>query len=196
MTGDAPKPAKFPAWIRPCLRVIRMVSELQRMGFQRLRIFPYEYPLAWRLCVAPRAACHIRNGAYVSSVAFDAFSGHSEPSLHARLATYSAASERDYFGWTDARTDSARDLADKFIHRFPAAAAIGRGRDWEYAGWLDELIGELEKGPCLPFVTAEYFEPCPLQLRALPIRIFHPRGDSEISLDFPLPPGGDFVGGD
>jgi hypothetical protein len=55
MTGDAQKPGKFSSSIRSCLRVIRMVSELQRMGFQRLRIFPYEYPLAWRLCVAPRA---------------------------------------------------------------------------------------------------------------------------------------------
>jgi hypothetical protein len=196
MTGEAQKPAKFPSWMRPCLRVIRMVSELQRMGFQRLRIFPYEYPLAWRLCVAPRAACHIRNGAYVSSAAFDAFSDHSEPSLHTRLVTYSAASERDYFGWTDARTDSARDLADKFIQRFPAAAAIGRGRDWEYAGWLDELMSELEKGPRLPFLTAEYFEPGPLQLRTLPIRIFNRGVASDVLLDFPLPPGGDFAGDD
>src|SRR5690348_9278427 len=108
-----------------------MVSELQRMGFQRLRVFPYQYPLAWRLCVAPRAACHVRNGAYVSSAAHDAFGNHDEPPSRARLVTYSSASECEYFGWTDARTDSARDLANKFIQRFPAAAEAGRGRDWE-----------------------------------------------------------------
>jgi hypothetical protein len=193
--SEAPsKSGELPSWIRPCVRTIRMVSELHRMGFQRLRMFPYEYPLAWRLCIAPRDACHARNGAYVPGSAMETYSerfAHGpEAATRTRLVTYSSASEREYFGWTDARTDSARDLANKFIVRFPSAAEAGRGRDWEYAGWLDELMSELERSPRLPFVMAEYFEPEPLGLRALPIRVYD--AESAISLDFPLPPGGGY----
>lgn len=44
-----------------------MVSELHRMGYQNLRIMPYEYPLAWRLTIAPKRIFAIRNGAFVPS---------------------------------------------------------------------------------------------------------------------------------
>src|ERR1019366_3165575 len=100
-----------PSWIRYSLRVISMVSELHRMGFQRLRIFPYEYPVAWRLCVAPRAACSARNGAYVPHSAFQLYPDPDgsplSPTSSAKLVIYSSGSNREYFGWTDARTSTA-----------------------------------------------------------------------------------------
>jgi len=35
--------------VRRCQRIIRMVTELHRMGYQRARFMPYEYPVAFRV---------------------------------------------------------------------------------------------------------------------------------------------------
>ena len=132
-------------WIRRGLRVIRMVSELHRMGHQLLRIQPYEYPLAWRCTVAPAAAFSALNGAFV-------------PEDGGQWPTYSSASENEYFGWTDAKADDARGLALRFAARFTEVTEAGRGRDWPYAGWLLELIGVLEK------VLGSMNVPCPVNV--------------------------------
>jgi hypothetical protein len=161
------------SFVRRSQRLLRAVSELHRLGYQRLRVMPYEYPLAWRCVIAPADRFHPRNGAYVEDL------GEGE------IAHYSSASENEYFGWTDAKQDDARALAEKLVARFPAVVAAGAGRDWAYAGWLAELLGALERGPRLPFVMAEYFEPGPTELRALPIRDFE---DGLVRMDFPLPP--------
>lgn len=145
------------ARVRRCQRVIRMVCELHRLGYQGLRIMPYFYPLAYRVVIAPADGFSQRNGAYIPE--FDA-GDH---------AGYTSASEADYFGWTDARTDTARQMADKFIARFPVACARGQGRDWAYAGWLAELMGVLERQHALPFVIEEYFETPPEALDHLPL---------------------------
>lgn len=50
-------------WVRRGQRIIRMVGELHRMGFQRLRITPYMHPNAWRLAIGPRECFTSRNGA-------------------------------------------------------------------------------------------------------------------------------------
>lgn len=114
------------------------------------------------------------------------------------IAHYSAAGDGDsYFDWPDAKGNDARALADKFIARFPEIAARGKGRDWEYAGWLCELLGFLEQGDWLPTVEWEYMKGSPDDLRELPIWIA--RGDN-LAWDgieamtapenpaFPLPP--------
>ena len=36
-------------------------------------------------------------------------------------------------------------MADKFVTAFPSLAERARGRDWEYAGWLVELLGRMEQ---------------------------------------------------
>lgn len=133
---------------------------------------PYEYPIAWRLCVAGARRFHEANGAYLAEP-------HLVPS-----ATYSCASQDEYFEWQDAKGDDARALAEKFIVRFPEVVSEGLGRDWTYAGWLSELVGFLERGDLLPFVMAEYYEPSPEQLTVLPIRDHA----HQTELEFPLPP--------
>lgn len=150
-----------------------MVSELHRMGYQNLRIMPYEYPLAWRLTIAPKRIFAIRNGAFV-------------PRGDTDFPTYSSASENAYFGWRDTKNDDARGLAEKFIERFPKIAEQGQGRDWEYSGWLSELVGFLEGGDWLPVVLSENLPTEPYSLRNLPIFDY---GDGR-GQDFPLPPPG------
>lgn len=149
-----------------------MVSELHRLGYQRLRVMPYEYPVAWRLAIGPAELFSSVNGAFIP---------RPEEEL---LATYSSASETAYFGWSDAHGDTARQLAEKFIVRFPTICEQGLGRDWTYAGWLSELIGVLERTERLPVVMWDHGPP-PLSLRSLPLRHF---GRPLTDEDFPLPP--------
>lgn len=168
-------------WIRQSQRVIRMVSELHRMGFQQLRIMPYEYPLAYRVAIGPKSMFSLKNGAYMQ-----------DPD-YGLIKTYSSASGHEYFGWGDAKKDNARTLAEKFIERFTPLAMSGGGRDWEYAGWLAELLSVFEEMPArLPMLMAEHFEPSPLALRALPLRLYGEREGADLGddADFPLPPPG------
>lgn len=147
-------------WVRRAQRVIRMVSELHRMGYQRLRLMPYLHPNGWRLAVAPNELFSDRNGAFV----------HHEMLSDGNVAIYSAAGGGDgYFDWTDARGDDARALAEKFIARFAAIAERGKGRDWAYAGWVAELVGFLEQGDWLPTVYWDDMKGSPDDLRMLPI---------------------------
>jgi hypothetical protein len=159
--------------IRRGQRLIRMVSELHRLGYQRLRIMPYFHPLAWRLAIGSADVFSPRNGAWFEDAHFD------------DCVTYSSASRTAYFQWEDAHTDNARQLADKFVVRFSALCERGRGRDWAYAGWMSELLGVMERENALPFVMEECFEPAPQQLTYLPLQ----RASGErTAFDLPPPP--------
>lgn len=168
-------------WIRQSQRVIRMVGELHRMGFQKLRIMPYEYPLAYRVSVGPVSIFSKKNGANIVDPIDGTFAG------------YSSASGSAYFDWPDATRDNARELAEKFIARFPAVAEQGGGRDWRYAGWLAELLSVFQRFPSrLPIVQDEYMEPWGDNLKAIPLRLYGVRDgrDNGGEMDFPLPPPG------
>jgi hypothetical protein len=65
------------AWVSGGIRLLKMMVELHRRGLQRLRIFPYEYPLAWRLEIGPSSFFSTRNGAYVCGDASPEFARHS-----------------------------------------------------------------------------------------------------------------------
>lgn len=130
----------------------------------------------WRLAIASKLSFSDKNGAFL-------------PEYPELVATYCCGAEDEYFQWRDTKGDSARDLANKFIERFPELCRAGKGRDWEYAGWLAELVGFLEGGDYLPYVCGCPVETLPYSLNELPIgdytaiRMF-PEG-------FPLPPPGD-----
>lgn len=170
-------------WVRRSQRVIRMVGELHRMGYQRLRIMPYKHPMAWRLAVAPHEYFSEKNGAFIPH------------NMWGDIPITGAGSL--YFGWEDAKTDDARDLAEKFVSRFPDMAKQGWGRDWAYAGWLAELIGFLEGGDWLPVTYWEYMKGDPAELQFLPIWEVNGKNIDWIGYEsvpgsnartFPLPP--------
>jgi hypothetical protein len=60
-----------------------------------------------------------------------------------------------YFGWSDAKRDSAPDLAAKFLEGFPGTASQARGWDWAYAGWYVSLLGVVEQG-VVPIMDSEW----------------------------------------
>ena len=142
-------------WVRRSQRVICMVSELHRMGYQHLRIMPYIHPLAWRLLVAPREMFSESNGAFVPTNTWG--------------DGVAISSAGGFFDWEDCKTDNARDLAEKFVTRFPDIAKRGLGQDWPYAGWLSALIGFLEGRDLLPVSFWEDMQAEPERLSYLPI---------------------------
>lgn len=169
--------------IRRSRRVIKMVSELHHMGFQRLRFMPYlRESIAYRVLIGPVSCFSVANGCHAKSE----FPG----------VTYSSASENEYFGWTDATSDDARKLAVKFVERFPEIARYGSGRDWAYAGWLLELLGAMEKYPNrLPDVFSQKAGESTETMRFLPLDFHDAQDDPSDSADrvvaVPLPPPGE-----
>lgn len=138
------------AALRRCVRVVAMVHELHKVGYQRIRAIPQEAPNGnhWR--------CHITHAANVlpdgySLIDFD----HQGRGI---VAHYSTGQGNEFFGWRDATRLSARELAALFLRRFPAIANNGRGRDWLYAGWLTDFLGNIENAESAGLLsfTADY----------------------------------------
>jgi len=86
-----------------------MVHELHKLGYQKLRIVPGMSPsgMWWRCSITPVTNILPQNGA--RSKEWDTDAAH-----------YSSSQENVYFGWEDTQHDTARQLAAKFVERFPA----------------------------------------------------------------------------
>lgn len=121
-------------------RVLLMVHELHKWGYQRLRINPGLAPsgLYWRCSIIPAARA-----------------GTSSP-----IARYTTGMMNRYFDWDDAARDSAPQLAEKFVARFPELVAAGVGSDWRYAGWYVEMLGFAERGH-FPVAYADWYGDAP-----------------------------------
>ena len=161
------------AAVRRGQRVIRMVSELHRLGFQKLRFQPVFSPLSRRIELDSADRFSPSNGAWMMQ-------GASPLTVR-----YSSADADGYFDWPDARSATARQLADRFVVRFPEICALTRGRDWAYTGWTNELLGVLERESALPFVAAPFSSVPPERLDHLPLQRTCGRHSA-----FDLPPPG------
>lgn len=166
-----PSPKRHPnPTIRRCQRVLAMVHELHKMGFQRLRIEPGVSPSggSWRCAVAPASNFLTDHGARLRD--FGPFVAH-----------YTSSMEAEYFGWGDASRDTARELAQKFTHRFEDVVERAIGQDCSYVGWYVEMLGHAERG-ALPIAYSDwYVQPDP---RYLPT-------DGGLDIRLPMPPGGE-----
>lgn len=157
---------------RRCARVLQMVHELHKTGYQGIRISPglNASGCAWRVGITPITNICRNHGAYL--VDWES----PFPSVH-----YSSANETQYFGWDDAATDSARELAAKFIERFPRIAEAGLLSDWPYAGWYVQMLG---------FVEREEFPISYTDFMSQPRKGFLPTSRNLFSSELPMPPGG------
>lgn len=175
--ADAPQSTNDPQAdpvFRRAFRVLAMVGELHKRGYQLLRISPGMAPsgMHWRCSIfAAHPAVHPHD----TSVA-----GHDEASI----ARYSTGMENNYFGWTDAQTATARELATLFVDRFPTIADRGNGEDWPYAGWYVQMLGVAERGH-LPIAYDDGYE----DLSTLPfLRTTGMTGSGSPPVTVPLPP--------
>jgi len=121
-----------------------MVHELHKAGYQRLRIAPSMSPSGgyWRCQVVPSKYTQPYNGAISEE-----YSDY--------CALHGSGLDNRYFEWTDAQTDTARQLAVKFVERFPKLISESEGRDWAYVGWYTEMLGLAEKYG-LPYAYADW----------------------------------------
>ena len=106
--------------------------------------------------------------------------------LKGPVARYTSAQDNDYFEWQDAKADTARELAAKFIEHFPSITRQGLGEDWNYAGWYVQMLGFAERGDFPIAYDNSYADPDP---RWLPTTEGSYHGlPTESRL--PMPPGG------
>lgn len=130
-----------------CIRVIAMVLELHKRGYQHLAIFPGMSPggLHWRCEILPAGSVIVEdNGAYDIDT---------PESLE--IACYSSGDVDQYFGWEDAKDDNPIQLADKFEDRFRELCSRCRGEYASYSQWLTYVVRMSGKGH-LPVMYAEY----------------------------------------
>jgi hypothetical protein len=159
---------------RRAQRVLYMVGELHKLGYQKLRISPGMAPsgMHWRCTLTPVDNVLRSHGALVARDDNDL------------VARYSSAMENSYFDWTDARTASARELAGLFLERFPLIAARSAGEDWVYAGWYVQMLGVAETGH-FPMAFNDWSD-----LSKATVLPTIPFGVAEGSPELPLPPPG------
>ncbi len=123
-------------------RLLAMVHELHKLGYQGVRISPGWSPSGfhWRCSIAS-----------VPNIAPDGWSLIDWcAGVH-----YTTGAGACFFEWEDARRRSPRQLARMFIERFPWLASESTGMDHAYAGWFVAVLGAVEHGR-LPAFHADY----------------------------------------
>lgn len=173
--------------IRRAQRVLLMVHELHKLGYQLLRIVPGESPSGayWRCSITSidnisrDHGALFKDGINVFTSAYQDKEAKNKIHLvyeDQKIATYSSSMSNEYFGWKDAKYDTARQLAAKFAERYPSIVEKAKGRDWEYAGWYVEMLGYADKGHLpLCYHAAPFMgEPVPSKGEMLPADLSPP----------------------
>jgi len=170
------------SYVRRSVRLLAMVGELHKRGYQRLRVMPYFGPTGhWRCSIVPVLLFYRNHGAI-----------HIEPEARvdapevAMAARYTGATGSHYFEWDDAEADTARSPADKFI---PLLSMNSQGWDYPYAGWYLRPLGIAERG-WLPYVFAEYEKTSFEKLHLHDTRPEEWRTSTEEPPVLPVPPPG------
>jgi hypothetical protein len=125
-------------------RILAMVHELHKAGYQRIRICAGMSPDGneWRCSVLPASLVKIDGWSPIEN-----------------RHQYTSTQGKQFFGWTDSEIDDARTLARKFIERFPTTIREATGSDWAYAGWFTDLLGRVENGELPVFYQGFDLEP-------------------------------------
>lgn len=177
--------------IRRAVRVLGLVAELHKRGYQQLRVMPYMAPSGtyWR-CSISHAKHFYRNHGAILYEATDGIIGNNKSQADAMVARYSSGQNNDYFGWRDAEKDDARSLADKFIHRFRQLADLSKGWDYFYAGWYLRLLGLAEAG-WMPVVLSDYSPVSYDRIPVIDVRLEKKAVQNDDPPILPLPPAGE-----
>jgi hypothetical protein len=177
---------------RRAVRVLAMVGELHKRGYQNLRVMPFLSPSGgyWRCYIGPVILFYRNHGAILFETKMAA-QCDGDAQATAMVARYSTGDGNRYFGWSDAEQTTARLLADKFLERFRTLAVCGQGEDFAYAGWHQRMLG-LAEGGWLPVVFSDYN---PVSFDHLPLDDMRPDEWRSSGEDVPvlsLPPSGRF----
>lgn len=111
-------------------KLMAVVAELHRRGFESLRIVPGLSPSGchWRCEFVPASRCFPDDGALLKR-------GGGR-----NLPCYTTAEGLTAFGWPDAAARSAEELADRFQAKLSALLAGCRTPDPAYVRWFREML--------------------------------------------------------
>jgi ADP-ribosylglycohydrolase len=113
--------------LNPSRRVMEMFAALMDMGYQKLRFFPFVGPAgAWRFIITVEDTPRRENSptAVYQSPGWD----------HTGL------------GWGECSWEDPKQLAAKFLSKFPQLAELGLGDDPEYSSWYREAMRKAPPG--------------------------------------------------
>jgi hypothetical protein len=172
--------------VRRAVRVLAMVGELHRRGYQKIRVMPFMAPSGcyWRCWIGPETLFYRNHGAFLCDTEYS-----EEVQSTALSARYTSGEENHYFGWQDAENDDARSLADKFLARFTKLASHGEGWSYAYAGWYQRLVGLADRG-WMPVVLSDDDTSSYKKINLHDLRPVEWRIANEKKPSLPLPPSG------
>ncbi|MFA3793175.1 hypothetical protein AB6T38_18860 [Aliiglaciecola sp. SL4] len=138
---------------RRSIRLLHAVHELHKQGYQNLAGYFYMSASGfhWRLELKNFHQLYINKKGEIEHFNIARF----EQANHS-----SGDSGNSYFGWEDAKTASARELAELIKSRFPRLIEACHGQNFEYAGWFTYMLGFAEQ-QALPKFFADYSVPIP-----------------------------------
>ena len=133
--------------IRRLTRLLAAVYELHRQGYQDLAV---------HTSLALSGGCWRCKLTAFDYLQWDGKAWIDIPGADIECAEHSSGDTgNEYFGWDDARQDTACKLADKIKTRFPRLMARTQRQNCEYADWFAYMLGIAEQGH-LPVMTADY----------------------------------------
>ena len=112
-------------------RLLLMVAELHKLGYEGLRATPFMSPSGcyWRCCIVPAFLTSRKHGACLAdNVVYEA------------LPRYSSGDEDNYFGWANMRPKTPLILARRFIVEFAKFAEQGKHPDPAYVAWFTDML--------------------------------------------------------
>jgi hypothetical protein len=116
-------------------RVLSMVAELHKRGYQRVRISPeISGSGTWRCALTSAGNILRSNGAVIAY--FDM----------GNTVVHDSSANGQGMAWSSGQGVSAREMADQFLQGLGGMGDLCRGRDWAYAGWFAEMLGLAEQG--------------------------------------------------
>jgi hypothetical protein len=112
-------------------RLLLMVAELHKLGYESLRATPFMSPSGcyWRCCIVPANLTHPTHGARLA-----------ENVVYETLPRYSSGDADNYFGWANMRPKTPSILAKRFIVEFAKFAEQGKHPDPAYATWYSNML--------------------------------------------------------
>lgn len=142
-------PSKCPIK-RRCMRLLNAIHELHRQGYQNLACYFSKSPSGfhWRLELKHFDDLYIGLDGEIRQLHH----------LDAEQTTHSSGKNgNDYFGWDDAKTKNAYQLAELIKRRFPRLLASCKGNNFQYVGWFVYMLGQAQQER-LPVFFLEYNE--------------------------------------
>lgn len=128
------------------IRVLRLLRELHRRGYERLRLHMGWSPngMALRYGIAPAEQ-------------FQPDGFHMQMALYPGRAFKSTRGEGPPFDLGGTENADTEELADAFLSRFRDVASAGRGRDRAYVAWFAALLGRCEPA-AIPIMFSDQYD--------------------------------------